>query len=291
MKREDNDAPTPLTDDRVGCIQDRVGGEVHRSENRRSLVQGRTNMAHKLLGSLGSFPGSQVHRQEYEKSDYLVEDRQHDNGSIRQQSGRDSVPPNEQNCKEFVAMVPSEGHPLASRALAGCIQYDCRRGIQSDEGSVRLDAEHRSISGNPEADGPAVSEPLCLETDNPTTRLLQLETRPRGKSLQCISSGLEEHSGSSLCQPTMVTGGESGQQGHTAKGDSGSGIPSLEDSSMVPNGSEPFGAKSYDSLFNKWVCWCNEQNADPVSGPISDVVNFLADLFKQGYEYKSLNAY
>ena len=50
-------------------------------------------------------------------------------------------------------------------------------------------------------------------------------------------------------------------------------------------------AKSHDSLFNKWVCWCNKRNADPVSGPISDVVNFLADLFKQGYEYRSLNAY
>ena len=48
-------------------------------------------MAHKLLGSLGGFPGSQVLRQEYEKSDYLVEDRQHDNGSIRKQSEWDGV--------------------------------------------------------------------------------------------------------------------------------------------------------------------------------------------------------
>ena len=47
----------------------------------------------------------------------------------------------------------------------------------------------------------------------------------------------------------------------------------------------------YDSLFRKWVDWCNQQHSDPVSGPISEVVNFLAHLFKEGYQYCSLNAY
>ena len=50
-------------------------------------------------------------------------------------------------------------------------------------------------------------------------------------------------------------------------------------------------SKSYDSLFRKWLSWCNERNSDPVSGPIGEVVNFLADLFKKGYQYRSLNAY
>ena len=54
-------------------------------------------------------------------------------------------------------------------------------------------------------------------------------------------------------------------------------------------------SKSYDSLFGKWVGkwvdWCNQRHSDPVSGPISKVVNFLAHLFKEGYQYRSLNAY
>ena len=50
-------------------------------------------------------------------------------------------------------------------------------------------------------------------------------------------------------------------------------------------------SKSYDSLFGKWVDWCNKRHSDPVSGPISEVVNFLAHLFKEGYQYRSLNAY
>ena len=50
-------------------------------------------------------------------------------------------------------------------------------------------------------------------------------------------------------------------------------------------------SKAYDSQFQKWIGWCNKRGADPISCPIGEVVNFLADLFSQGYQYRSLNAY
>ena len=50
-------------------------------------------------------------------------------------------------------------------------------------------------------------------------------------------------------------------------------------------------SKAYDSHFKKWLGWCTEWGLDPVSGPISDVANFLADLHAQGYQTSSLNAY
>ena len=49
--------------------------------------------------------------------------------------------------------------------------------------------------------------------------------------------------------------------------------------------------KSYDSLFGKWHSWCCSKETDPFSGPIKEVVNFLASLYKIGYQYQSLNAY
>ena len=49
--------------------------------------------------------------------------------------------------------------------------------------------------------------------------------------------------------------------------------------------------KTYDSHFKKWVCWCTERGSDPVSGPVSDVVNFLADLHGEGYQSSSLNVF
>ena len=42
-------------------------------------------------------------------------------------------------------------------------------------------------------------------------------------------------------------------------------------------------SKSYDSLFRKWA---ERYNLDPVSGTISEVVNFLIHLFKEGYQYR-----
>ena len=49
--------------------------------------------------------------------------------------------------------------------------------------------------------------------------------------------------------------------------------------------------KSYDSLFTKWHCWCSEQSSDPFRSPIAQVANFLAYLYKEGYQYSSVNAY
>ena len=50
-------------------------------------------------------------------------------------------------------------------------------------------------------------------------------------------------------------------------------------------------SRSYDSHFKKWLGWCTERGCDPISGPISDVANFLADLRSQGYQTSSLNTY
>ena len=50
-------------------------------------------------------------------------------------------------------------------------------------------------------------------------------------------------------------------------------------------------SQSYNSLCKKWIGWCIERQANPVSGPIEDVVNFLAHLFHEAYQYQSLNAY
>ena len=50
-------------------------------------------------------------------------------------------------------------------------------------------------------------------------------------------------------------------------------------------------SKSYDSMFQNWICWCAERNTDPISGHVSEVANFLADLYDQGYQYRSINSY
>ena len=48
---------------------------------------------------------------------------------------------------------------------------------------------------------------------------------------------------------------------------------------------------NYSSSIAKWARWCHQQGRNPLSGPITDVINFLADLSAQGYQYQSLNSY
>ena len=48
---------------------------------------------------------------------------------------------------------------------------------------------------------------------------------------------------------------------------------------------------NYGSSFSKWAGWCQRRGRNPHSGPVADVVNFLAELFSQGYQYQSLNCY
>ena len=48
---------------------------------------------------------------------------------------------------------------------------------------------------------------------------------------------------------------------------------------------------NYNSLFCKWERWCTSRERNPISGPINDVVNFIAELFQEGYSYSSLNSY
>ena len=37
--------------------------------------------------------------------------------------------------------------------------------------------------------------------------------------------------------------------------------------------------------------WCQPRDRNPAAGPIEDVINFLAYLYKGGYQYRSLNSY
>ena len=49
--------------------------------------------------------------------------------------------------------------------------------------------------------------------------------------------------------------------------------------------------KSYDSSFGRWACWCDERDKNPISGPISDIANFLAELYEKDFQYRSINDY
>ena len=48
---------------------------------------------------------------------------------------------------------------------------------------------------------------------------------------------------------------------------------------------------NYGASFSRWASWCQQRGRDPLAGPIEDIVNFLAKLYSEGYQYQSLNSY
>ena len=66
---------------------------------------------------------------------------------------------------------------------------------------------------------------------------------------------------------------------------------SQEASNLLLSSWRQKSSQSYDSLCKRWISWCTERGSDPVSGPIEEIVNFLAHLYEEGYQYRSLNSY
>ena len=245
-------------------------------------------------------------------------------------------------------MVPETEY--LTKSTASPRQGECHSGprIQNNEGQVRLDVEPHSIQQNSEASGDG-NRLICITSDLPTPRLLQLEARPTSHSNGCLSTRLVEHEG--ICQSPVEFDRQSPCKTPTTPGHpNDSDNPTLAITIMVPSTTGPpnrpatpsprdggpdvtnmggnitrgntstsrvaylkqsyaaqevsesasrlllsswreKSSKSYDSLFRRWVSWCEERNTDPITSPVNELVNFLADLHDKGYSYRSLNGY
>ena len=158
----------------------------------------------------------------------------------------------------------------------------------------------RFFSWRPDTEAEALDAPQS-ELGQPTGKgLCQpfLEPNRQGAEQSTITSGHNGPSGSSMEEPAMVphpTGHASrlpsppsSQQGpdysNIPRECASNGPPTsrmayprqrFQSKEISEEGTELLlaswrqkSSKSYDSLFGKWVDWCNQQHSDPVSGPI-----------------------
>ena len=195
-------------------------------------------MAHQLSRGLRGFSRSQMLCQRQEKLYSAAMIGQHIRRIICEQIRRDSVPQVEQHCERSMAIVYEQRHNSDSRAPP---KYPGPTGIPPDTGDV----------------GSTRSGHVCLETDHPTGEVLQLETRPRGRSHGCIQSRLDQPPGEGLCQPPMAPCGQSSEQS-TTETHTASDSTSLEEPAVVPN-----SARVVDGLST--ACTTEERSDHPDS--------------------------
>ena len=348
MEWQGSGSPTGSYSDSVRCIPTWLGSCVQWHQNWGALDSGGTGNAHKLPGVVGSNPSSTVLPEKSSRSIHMAATRQSNSRSVHQQSRGDSLSPVDKAGKGPVDVGTIQGYRPGCRTHSRDNQLCGRCRVQISDGPNRLETPHPAVQPDQRGMGPTGSGPVCLSSVQSTSEVLQLETRPTGRSYRCLQPEVESPEG--LCKSSVVPSGQSPQPREESTSSSYSCSSSLEGAAMVPSlagdvvrlpqttpshpqpdsmearpqsvGStapvghvaylrEKFGranlsskakelilsswrsktSRSYDSHFKKWLGWCTERGCDPISGPASDVANFLADLHSQGYQTSSLNAY
>ena len=162
------------------------------------------------------------------------------------------------------------------QSTVATIQRVCEPSMVPDRQSS-LSGEGSTGSGDP--GGSSMEGPTLVSS--PTGNALQLSSaasssaKPVPADLQCRSDGPSTPTSRLACLRQKFG---SGNLSETAK-------------ELLLKSWRTKTSRAYDSHFKKWLGWCTERNVDPISGPISDVANFLADLHAKGYQTSSLNAY
>ena len=105
-----------------------------------------------------------------------------------------------------------------------------------------------------------------------------------GLATPSTSSKITDTSGRDVVKPT------SGRMEHIRESLRSQGF-SEQATSLIAKSWRTKTNQSYDSLFKRWDRWCSERGSNPFSGPVSELANFLASLFEEGYQYSSINAY
>ena len=348
----DSSSPTPYPgyDHRVRCIQHGLGSPTRGNPDRWCVVEGRSIEPHKLLRTT-SCPSSSAMLREATTQHYdTVAAGQCYGSNLHKQDGWDSLTAAVRPSHPDVGVEPTAEYIPLRRAPTREGECDSGRGVQDNEGQMRLDAEPSRLRANTVSDRCMQDRPICLPPDQTAAEIFQLEARPRGGENGCIQPGLVDRQG--LCQPPLVFDRSLPVSDQTTECQSHIDYPTMEHTTMVPSSAgtdrelssltsseqrsgsstvesgvlnEAGGPRSscmayirqsftsqgisseaselllsswrtktksnYNSLFAKWACWCQQRGRDPTVGPVKDVINFLAKLYEQGYQYRSLNSY
>ena len=184
-------------------IETRMGGQLSRSINRRSLESRGGQFSHQHPGIAGSNPSpeSPCTRKEHPTSEaHSLTNGQHHSCSLRQQErGNSLLSLNESSARALGRgtrerdMVDSSAYPRGRELRGGC-------SIETDRVPHRMDIEQTSFSSYMSEVLPTGSRPLCLETESSASQLRIPFSGPRINSSRCVPAGLGTVD--NFCQPT-----------------------------------------------------------------------------------------
>ena len=195
-------APYPRLNDRIRCIQHRLGSMPRGNSNRRDVVKEGVIEPHQLPGAASSLPSTPVLCETQEQYHRSVEDGQRNSGDLYKQNGGNSLTSPVQPGYFLVGLEPATEHISVRRAPAREGEHSGRPGVKGDERQMRLDVKPSCFQSNPISDGSMRNRHIRFTPDETASKVFQLEARPRGGGDRCFQPRLVSCEG--LCQSTMV---------------------------------------------------------------------------------------
>ena len=170
------------------CIPSRVGGSMSRPDNRRPLDNRGETPPHQLPRALGSQVRSPGLCQGQAECGDTTPPRQYDSHSVHKPYGRNKINHALFNGEGSLGLVSSEAH--FPGGIAHTRKDQCRSGpsVKDCDRPSRLAAESHGIPGAEFPVGPARSGPICHQNHQAGDQVLQLETRPVGRSHRCLQT-------------------------------------------------------------------------------------------------------
>jgi hypothetical protein len=105
---------------------------------------------------------------------------------------------------------------------------------------------------------------------------------PRNRSAEGTNEPDPSTSGKSDALPSRVAALSTGGNTETI---------SSEAKKFVEGALRPSTRSTYDTSYKRWVSWCDSRGVDPISAPVERVVDFLANMAKEGRPYSTINGY
>ena len=154
-------------------------------------------------------------------------------------------------------LVSAKRHSNPCRVSPWEGEYRGRLGVTTCGRLQQLETTPRDISSVGRETRPLFSRPLCIKNKRPTPQILQLESGPHSLG-----------SGRSLYWPLSI-----------------SILPVFPD--LTERAS--WRGSTHSVAEKLWDCWCTRRGIDPLSAPVSEILEFLLEQFETGKQYRTIN--
>ena len=180
-------SPDTSMDNRIGCIQHRLGRTSGGSVYRQCMVHRGGNAPYKLPVTASSLPSGSMFCKRATSNNNFVEAGQCDSHDVYQQNGRDTLRTAVSTSPLPLAMVPREGDIFSGCAPTRLRECSSRPRVQSNEGSLRLDAKSHSIQTNSGSDGPLRGGLVCIPSDQTTASVYSWRPDPEAEGVDAFN--------------------------------------------------------------------------------------------------------